>query len=67
MSSTPLQKVLQDSCGNEVHCKSQDALDRFNEGVLQFIRSYGDCMTSFKAALELDNEFVLVHSMLVSF
>lgn len=67
MSSAPLHKVLLDSCGNEVHCKSQDALDRFNKGLLEYVRSHGNCMGSFEEALKLDNEFVLVNCVLVSF
>ena len=65
MASTQLQRVLQDSCGSAVHCKSQDALDCFNKGVLQYVRSYGDCMASFNKALQLDSEFLLVNCALV--
>lgn len=65
MASTQLQRVLQDSCGNAVHCKTQDALDSFNQGVFQYVRSYGNCMASFKKALKLDSEFLLVNCTLV--
>ena len=65
MASTQLQRVLQDSCGNAVHCKSQDALEFFNQGVLEYVRSYGDCMASFNKALQLDGEFLLVNCTLV--
>ena len=65
MAFSQLQKVLHDSCGNTVHCKSQDALDRFNEGLLKYVRSYGDSMASFEEALKLDSEFLLVNCTLV--
>lgn len=66
MASAQLQTVLNDSCGNPVHCKSQDALDWYNEGVLQYAKSYGDSMASFNKALELDSEFLLINCTLVS-
>ena len=66
MASTELQGVLKDSCGVAVHCKSQDALDYYNQGLLQYVRSYGDAMASFEKALELDNKFVLMNCTLVS-
>jgi len=58
--------VLQDCCGISVHCKSQDALDFYNQGLLEYVRYYGDYVDSFKKALELDNEFFLMNCMLVS-
>ena len=58
--------VLQDCCGILVHCKSQDALDLYNQGLLEYVRYYGNYMNSFEKALELDNEFFLINCMLVS-
>ena len=69
-SHTPVQEglsgVLQDCCGILVHCKSQNALDLYNQGLLEYARYYGDYMSSFKKALELDNDFFLINCMLVS-
>lgn len=58
--------VLQDRCGLHVHCASQEAMDCYNQGLIQYVRSYGDSMASFKKALELDNGFFLINCTLVS-
>ena len=58
--------VLRDRCGLEVHCSSQEAMDRYNQGLIEYVRSYGDSMASFGKALELDNGFFLINCTLVS-
>ncbi|XP_065913134.1 tetratricopeptide repeat protein 38-like [Dysidea avara] len=58
--------VLRDRCGLEVHCSSQEAMDRYNQGLIEYVRSYGDSMASFGKALELDNGFFLINCTLGS-
>ena len=60
-----LSSVLQDCCGNFVHCKNLHALELYNQGQLEYVRYYGDCKSSFEKALELDNEFFMINCMLV--
>jgi len=62
-SRTP--KLLEDCCGITVECCSQQALDLFNQGLLEYIKGYGNFLSTFEKALEFDPEFLLVHCTLV--
>jgi len=66
MASELSPTVLRDSCGLELHCSSQEAVDCYNQGLIQYVRSYGDSMESFGKALKLDNAFFLINCTLVS-
>jgi len=58
--------ILRDSCGLEVHCSSQEAMDCYNEGLIQYVSGYGNSMANFEKALKLDNGFFLINCTLVS-
>ena len=57
--------LFEDCCGITVQCNSQRALDLFNQGLFEYIKGYGDFLSTFEKALELDTNFVLVHCTLV--
>ena len=63
---TDLSKELfEDCCGITLQCSSQQALDLYNQGLFEYIKGYGDYVSTFEKALELDPNFVLVHCALV--
>jgi len=58
--------LLKDCCGIPVRCNNQQALELYNQGLLEFIKGYGDYNSKFKKSLELDSQFPLVNCTLVS-
>ena len=62
---TSTDALFEDCCGITVQCSSQQALDLFNQGLFEYIKGYGDFLSTFQKALDLDPTFVLVHCTLV--
>ena len=58
---------FKDCCGIPVHCNNQQALELHNQGLLEFIKGYGDYNSKFKQSLELDSQFFLINCTLVSY
>ena len=56
---------MEDTTGYSVSCTSQAALDWFNKGLTAFVSLYGNSMTFFNKAVEVDPEFLLAHCVLV--
>ena len=63
--SVVCKDLSKDCCGITVQCGNQQAVDLYNQGLLEYIKGYGDCVSNFEKALELDPNFVLVHCALV--
>ena len=59
------QELRADISGLPLTCSSQDAVDSFNEGLVAFVTLRKSPVSSFRAALERDEEFVMAHSMMV--
>lgn len=57
--------LFKDCCGITVQCASQQAVDLYNQGLLEYIKGYGDYFSTFEKALEVDPNFVLVRCVLV--
>ncbi|XP_065900373.1 tetratricopeptide repeat protein 38-like isoform X2 [Dysidea avara] len=55
---------LRDCCGIPVYCNNQQALELYNQGLLEFIKGYGDYRRKFEKTLELDSQFFLVNCTL---
>ena len=58
--------ILEDCCGIPVHCNSRQALELYNQGLLEFVKGYGDYYSKFIKSLELDNRFLLLSCAVVS-
>jgi len=60
-----MDMTFEDCCGITVQCSSQQALDLYEQGLFQYIKGYGDYLSTFEKALEHDSNFVLVHCTVV--
>ena len=56
---------MQDCCGNTLTCSSQEALELYNEVLESFVSYKDDCIDSLKRIIELDENFVMAHCLLV--
>ena len=56
---------LLDATGYSLSCTSQDALEWFNKGLVSYVTLYGNSMSFFLKALEVDPDFVIVHCISV--
>ena len=57
---------FKDCCGIPVRCSNQQALELYNQGLMEFMKGYGDYNSKFKKSLELDSQFFLMNCTLVS-
>ena len=64
-ASFECDSLFEDCCGIAIQCNNQQALDLYNQGLFEYIKGYGDYVSTFEKALELDANFVLVHCTLV--
>ena len=56
---------MQDCCGNALTCSSQEALELYNKALESFVSYKDDCVDSLKRIIELDENFVMTHCLLV--
>ena len=64
MATLPCSLV--DLTGYPLKCRSEEALQWFNEGVLAFVSFRENALPMLYRALELDDSIVLAHSLLVN-
>ena len=58
---------LEDLTGYPLNCRSEEALQWFNDGVLAYVSFRENALPMLYRALELDDSIVLAHSLLVKY
>lgn len=56
---------MQDITGYPLTCRSEAALQSFNEGILAYVSFRENGLPFFSKALELDDSIVLAHCLIV--
>lgn len=64
MATSP--RLLVDVTGYPLNCKSEEALQWFDDGVLAYVSFRENALPLLYRALELDDSIVLAHSLLVN-